>query len=75
VTATTFMVLTNVNKFVVILFGVVALHDPLTLRNAFGVLLAMGGGVWYARARARATESDQREQLLPLQAARHASRA
>ena len=31
VTATTFMVLTNVNKFVVIIFGVVVLGDELTL--------------------------------------------
>ena len=68
VTATTFMVLTNVNKFVVILFGIVALHDPLTPRAAFGVLLAMGGGVWYAQARANAPESHQKQQVLPLSA-------
>jgi len=66
VTATTFMVLTNINKFVVIIFGVVALHDPLSARSAFGVLLAMGGGVWYAQARAKAPE-EKKEQLLPLQ--------
>jgi len=66
VTATTFMVLTNVNKFVVIIFGVVALHDPLSARSAFGVLLAMGGGVWYAQARAKAPE-ERKELLLPLQ--------
>uniref|UniRef100_A0A7S3AHL9 Sugar phosphate transporter domain-containing protein n=3 Tax=Haptolina ericina TaxID=156174 RepID=A0A7S3AHL9_9EUKA len=68
VTATTFMVLTNVNKFVVIFFGVVALHDPLTARAAFGVLLAMGGGVWYAQARAHAPEPAKKQQVLPLSA-------
>ena len=56
VTATTFMVLTNVNKFVVIGFGVLFLHEPLTLATAAGVMLATGGGVWYAKARARALE-------------------
>ena len=49
-------VLTNVNKFVVILFGVAALHDPLSPLSAAGMLLAMGGGLWYGRARSRAAE-------------------
>ena len=56
VTATTFMVLTNVNKFAVILFGVVVLHDDITLLSTAGVLLAIGGGLWYAKARARMQE-------------------
>jgi len=56
VTATSFMVLTNVNKFVVIIFGVVALHDTVTPLSALGVLMAMGGGVWYGVARARMQE-------------------
>jgi len=56
VTATTFMVLTNVNKFAVILFGVVVLHDQLSLLSAVGVALAMGGGLWYGKARARMQE-------------------
>ena len=56
VTATTFMVLTNVNKFAVIVFGVVVLHDALSPLSALGVLMAMGGGFWYANARARMQE-------------------
>ena len=55
-TATTFMVLTNVNKFVVIIFGVVVLHDELTWLATIGVALAMGGGLWYGRARSRMQE-------------------
>ncbi|KAL1515277.1 hypothetical protein AB1Y20_001909 [Prymnesium parvum] len=56
VTATTFMVLTNVNKFLVIFFGVVVLHDPLSFRSGVGMLMAMGGGLWYGQARARLSE-------------------
>lgn len=56
VTATSFMVLTNVNKFIVIIFGVVVLHDHVTLVSALGVVLAMGGGLWYGKARARMSE-------------------
>mmetsp|Transcript_14229 Transcript_14229/g.24242 ORF Transcript_14229/g.24242 Transcript_14229/m.24242 type:complete len:344 (+) Transcript_14229:112-1143(+) len=52
VTATTFMVLTNVNKFAVIAFGVLFLRDDITVQSACGMLLAIGGGVWYGRARA-----------------------
>ena len=50
------MVLTNVNKFVVIIFGVVVLGDQLTLLSGLGVALAMGGGLWYGKARARMQE-------------------
>ena len=64
VTATTFMVLTNVNKFAVILFGVVVLHDDITLLSTAGVLLAIGGGLWYAK-RARACRSSRRRRWRP----------
>ena len=56
VTATTFMVLTNVNKFAVIAFGIVALHDDIAFVSGIGVCMAMGGGIWYGRARARMQE-------------------
>ena len=58
VTATSFMVLTNVNKFLVIGFGVVFLHDELTALGTVGVGLAMGGGLWYAQARKRISEAE-----------------
>jgi len=51
VTATTFMVMTNVNKFLVILFGAVFLGDRLTPAAGCGVLLATGGALWYAQVR------------------------
>ena len=46
VTATTFMVLTNVNKFVVVFFGIVALGDALSALSLLGLCMALGGGVW-----------------------------
>ena len=36
--------------------SVVALHDEVTPLSTLGVLLAIGGGLWYARARARMQE-------------------
>ena len=56
VTATSFMVLTNVNKFIVIFFGVIVLKDEITAIAGVGVALAMGGGLWYGRARSRMQE-------------------
>lgn len=40
----------------VILFGVAMLGDSITAVGVLGVLLAIGGGLWYARARARMQE-------------------
>merc|ERR1711920_936143 len=59
VTATTFMVLTNVNKFIVVLFGVIALREALSPISAIGVILAIGGGLMYARARQQLAASPQ----------------
>ena len=56
VTATSFMVLTNVNKFIVILFGALVLHEPLTPLAALGMLLAIGGGLAYAKVRQQIAE-------------------
>ena len=50
------MVLTNVNKFIVIFFGVLVLKDEITAIAGVGVALAMGGGLWYGRARSRMQE-------------------
>lgn len=56
VTATTFMVLTNANKFIVILFGIVILNEPTTILSFIGMTLSIGGALWYARARASLLE-------------------
>jgi len=56
VTATTFMVLTNANKFVVILFGIMALNEKTSLLSSFGMALSIGGALWYAKARAALAE-------------------
>lgn len=52
VTATTFMVLTNANKLIVILYGAVALGERTSLSAAVGMALSLVGSFWYARARA-----------------------
>lgn len=57
VTATTFMVLTNVNKILVIMFGVLVLNDAVTPLAALGVVVAMVGGLWYAQERKRLSEA------------------
>lgn len=54
VSATTFMVLSNLNKFVVVGFGMLVLREASSWQAVTGVTLALLGGVWYARARAAA---------------------
>jgi len=51
VTATTFMVLTNVNKFVVIGFGMAVLNESKTWQAYLGCLIALSGGLLYARVK------------------------
>ena len=51
VTATTFMVLSNLNKFVVIGFGIFVLHEAGTWQAICGCLIALSGGILYAKAR------------------------
>ena len=57
VSATTFMVLSNVNKFVVVAFGMAVLREAHSWQAVAGVTIALTGGVWYARARATAASS------------------
>ena len=52
VSATTFMVLSNLNKFVVVAFGMLALREASSWQAVVGCVLALLGGVWYAQARA-----------------------
>ena len=56
VSATTFMVLSNLNKFVVVGFGMVVLREASSWQAVVGVLVALSGGVWYAKARAMASK-------------------
>ena len=60
VTATTFMVLANMNKFAVIAFGVAFLHEARSWQAVIGVCMALLGGVWYAQARSAASASNVR---------------
>ncbi len=52
VSATTFMVLSNLNKFVVVGFGMLVLREASSWQAVAGVTMALLGGVWYAQARA-----------------------
>jgi len=56
VSATTFMVLSNLNKFVVVGFGMIALREASSWQAVVGVTIALSGGVLYARARAAASK-------------------
>ena len=55
VSATTFMVLSNLNKFVVVGFGMAVLREASSWQAVAGVIVALSGGLWYARARAQAS--------------------
>lgn len=57
VTATTFMVLTNVNKFAVIAFGIFVLGESRSWQAVVGCCTALGGGLFYARARSQLAEA------------------
>ena len=57
VSATTFMVLSNLNKFVVVAFGIVVLHEARSWRAILGCCVALSGGILYAKARAAAASN------------------
>ena len=48
ISATTMLVVTNLNKFVVIAFGILFLGESRTWQAVLGCCAALGGGVWYA---------------------------
>merc|ERR1712007_92886 len=52
ISATSFMVLTNVNKLAVIAFGIFVMGDVSTVRSTTGCFIAVLGGVWYAKSAA-----------------------
>lgn len=63
VTATTFMVLTNVNKFAVIAFGIFVLGESRSWQAVSGCCVALGGGLWYARARSKLAEANRQREM------------
>ena len=52
VTASTFIVLTNTNKFAVVAFGIFVLGEARAWQAVVGCVLALSGGFWYGKARA-----------------------
>jgi len=51
VSATSFMVCSNVCKVMVIMFGIIFLSEEFNVLSALGCGIAMAGGLWYARNR------------------------
>ena len=51
VTASTFLVLTNTNKFGVVAFGIFVLGEARAWQAVLGTLIALLGGAWYAKER------------------------
>jgi solute carrier family 35 protein len=68
VTATTMLVITNLNKIVVVAIGIIFMGDPHSPVALLGIGMALGGGVWYALARQnvanRAKEAKERAAAL-----------
>ena len=60
VTATTFSVLTNMNKFIVIGVGIVWFREVGSVWALIGCVLALVGGVGYARGRAKLSADQSR---------------
>ena len=61
ISATTMLVLTNLNKFVVIGFGIVFLGESDSWQAILGCITALGGGVWYAQERAALNRKKEEE--------------
>lgn len=61
VTASTFLVLTNSNKFAVIAFGIFVLGEARAWQAVLGCVVALAGGVWYGKARAELDSTSKQE--------------
>ena len=61
ISATTMLVLTNLNKFIVIGFGIVFLGESDSWQAILGCITALGGGVWYAQERAALNRKKEEE--------------
>ena len=61
------LVLTNLNKFVVIGFGIVFLGESDSWQAILGFITALGGGVWYAQERAALNRKKKEEEAAAAQ--------
>uniref|UniRef100_A0A7S3AC99 Sugar phosphate transporter domain-containing protein n=1 Tax=Haptolina ericina TaxID=156174 RepID=A0A7S3AC99_9EUKA len=59
VTASTFLVLTNTNKFGVIAFGIFVLGEARAWQAVLGSVIALAGGAWYGKARSDMDQSSK----------------
>eukprot|EP01002_Notosolenus_urceolatus_P000973 NODE_1248_length_1504_cov_16.674227_g1039_i0.p1 GENE.NODE_1248_length_1504_cov_16.674227_g1039_i0~~NODE_1248_length_1504_cov_16.674227_g1039_i0.p1 ORF type:complete len:340 (+),score=65.64 NODE_1248_length_1504_cov_16.674227_g1039_i0:462-1481(+) len=61
ITATSFMVLGNINKVATIFFSLILLGETFhSMRALFGCVIALGGGAWYSYERLRLKEAQIR---------------
>ena len=67
ISATTMLVVTNLNKFVVIAFGILFLGESRTWQAVLGCCAALGGGVWYAQERAALNRKKKEEEVAAAQ--------
>ena len=67
ISATTMLVLTNLNKFIVIGFGIVFLGESDSWQAILGCITALGGGVWYAQERAALNRKKKEEEAAAAQ--------
>ncbi|CAE7849999.1 unnamed protein product, partial [Symbiodinium necroappetens] len=64
--ATSFLVMVNANKFVIIGIEAFGMHTKvLTHGQILGACLSIFGGILYGKARSQTPEEDERKQLLP----------
>ena len=59
ISATTHMLLTNLNKAVVVAFAMVYLHESHSWTSVLGVSIAITGGLWFAWARSELSRKRQ----------------
>ena len=60
VSATTFLVVNNVTKFLNILLGLLFLNDSIGFHDGGGCVIAIGAGAWYSYAQMRLQEKSKR---------------
>lgn len=69
VTATTMLVITNLNKIVVVAVGILFMGDPHSPIALLGISMALGGGVCYALARQNVANRQREARDAEIQAA------